>query len=108
MGSCCPELIVDELCFLGNEPAKISREAMKKHPHRLIGLITFENEAETGTFCMGRVENGPLCIGTGILLSQNLVLTVAHNIFSHKTKTYYKNHRFYQKLCGEANEYYTV
>lgn len=86
----------DELCFMGNEPARIDSRLMTKLPHRLIGLITFEN------------ANGCLGVGTGILISRNLVLTVAHNVFDHSFKNNYRKHRFYRGICGKVDTYYSV
>ncbi len=50
---------------------------MKKLPHRLIGIILSED------------ESGKVGVGTGILISPDLVLTVAHNIYNFEGKKEY-------------------
>jgi V8-like Glu-specific endopeptidase len=55
----------DEVEYLDNEEAKV-------FPHDCIGLVKFRNK-----------HNHSL-VGTGFLIASDLVLTVAHNIYSQK------------------------
>ena len=46
--------------------------------------------------------------GTGILISCNLVLTAAHNIYSHQNKILHQDFKFYPGQCGALAKYYEV
>jgi V8-like Glu-specific endopeptidase len=51
---------------------QITKEDMELFPHCVIGAIT------------GRDKSGFLLKGSGVMISANLVLTAAHNIFDQK------------------------
>ena len=60
-------------------------------PHRCVGVIY-------------AWEGGKLILGTGFLLASNLVVTVAHNLYSRESKGYLKNLVFYPGVSGEHNQ----
>lgn len=62
---------------------------MKKIPHQLIGMISFEK------------ESGEKGRGTGILLSSNLVLTAGHHIYDRKSQEKWKNLSFNPGFSSE-------
>jgi V8-like Glu-specific endopeptidase len=64
---------------------------MNKLPHRLIGIILSEDEF------------GKVGIGTGILISPDLVLTVAHNIYDGKKES--SKIRFCRGHSGPIGDY---
>lgn len=78
---------------------------MKKIPYRLIGLIIAEHIDDSGM--------GQKVYGTGTLISPDLVLTVAHNIFCHKwgkkpVLRQNQNFKFYLAQNGKLGKYYEV
>jgi hypothetical protein len=71
---------------------KLSEEEMEKNPHNLIGLI------------QGFNDWGQPIGGTGILISPDLVLTSAHNLFDPQTGEHLKI-LFYPKQCGVLEKF---
>ena len=69
---------------------------MSKKIHKHIGALTFN------------LKNGKTCSGSGVLLSPNLVLTVAHNIYCKTTRQIFSNFKFYPAQCGIMNKYYEI
>ena len=70
---------------------------MKKLPHKHIGSITFTS---TKTHALGK--------GTGILISANLVLTCAHNIYDKINSQLFRDHKFYPGLNGILEDGYEI
>ena len=62
-------------------------------PHNIIGSLTYSS-------------NGKNVFGTGILISPDLVLTVAHNIFDRKEKQDRKDLKFCPGQHGPLGKYY--
>jgi V8-like Glu-specific endopeptidase len=62
--------------------------------------------------CLGYIEgiaeDGVRYIGTGILVSSNVVLACAHNIYDGKKKKEHKELRFYLKQHGSIKEFFEV
>lgn len=73
---------------------KFSAEEVKVKPHNLIGALTFKtNRGQPGK-------------GTGTLLSQNLVLTAAHNVIERGE--IFSNFKFYPGQDGLLEKCYEV
>ena len=72
---------VKETVFLEDRRTKV--ESVNKFPFSAIGFIIFET------------QDGQKQIGTGTLISSNLVLTCAHNVFDNEENKNYINHEFY-------------
>ena len=70
---------------------------ISKTPHNLIGALLFVT------------KRGIVGLGTGILISPDLVLTAAHNLYSHPTlkspEQHYEKFRFYPGQYGPLEKY---
>ena len=64
---------------------EISPEQMTKLPHKLIGALTYNS-------LQNQVQ------GSGILISPDLVLTCAHNLYDKSTGVLCRNFKFYPGL----------
>ena len=53
-------------------------------------------------------NNQKINYGTGVLISPDLVLTVAHNILDMKTREDYYNIKFYPGQYGVLDKFYEV
>ena len=69
---------------------------MRMLPHRHIGVIVCHHPM------------GLLQLGTGILVSKNLILTCAHVIHQKDYNAFFPNIYFYPAQYGELKEYYRV
>ena len=69
----------------------MSPVSVRDFPHRCVGVIY-------------AWEGKKLTVGTGFLLASNLVLTVAHNLYSRDSKTYLTNLVFYAGVSGEHGQ----
>ena len=84
--------------MFGKEPRyKANEEDMKLVLHRFTGVILFQDPI---TKLIGK--------GTGILISQNLVLTVSHNIFNLKMGHEYVKILFFPGACGRLRKAYEI
>lgn len=52
-------------------------------------------------------KNGP-AYGTGFLISDNLVLTCAHNIYDRHEQVYFTDMLFYPGVCGQLKNPFEV
>jgi V8-like Glu-specific endopeptidase len=60
---------------------------------RSIGALTFQTPQDEGK-------------GTAVLISPNLILTCAHNIYDKEKRIEYKDFKFYLAVHGECDLYY--
>jgi V8-like Glu-specific endopeptidase len=67
---------------------------MQKPIHKFTGALTFRSRSRT--------ELGK---GTATLISPNLVLTSAHNIYNKEKGEVYYDLRFYPGQCGVLDKY---
>ncbi len=72
-----------------SEFSEVPSTKMTDQLHKHIGVVLFQQE--------GNISQGK---GTGILISENIALTAAHNIFDRKTQRKYTNFMFYPAVCG--------
>ena len=70
---------------------------MKEPQHYNLGVLTFMSRRE------GNMGNG-----TGTLISSNIVLTTAHNLYNRNTGEFYYDFKFYPGANGVLEEYYEV
>ena len=70
---------------------------MDEQLHKDIGALT------------SKAKNCPdLVKGSGALISENLVLTAAHNLYNCGTREFYSDLRFYPKQHGDLDRYVEV
>jgi V8-like Glu-specific endopeptidase len=62
--------------------------------HKWIGALTFQ------------VRKGTVGKGTAVLISKNLILTAAHNLYDRDLKTSHTKFKFYLAACGMVEDYY--
>jgi hypothetical protein len=83
--------------LLGGILDQLTKEEVLTHsPHSLIGLIKGLTSEEEAFY------------GSGILISPDLVLTCAHNLFHPELKTENKNLEFYPRQYGELEKAYEI
>ena len=68
---------------------------MKHILHKSIGAILFKGKKSSGR-------------GTGILISPNLVLTVAHSLCNSAIGEEYTDFKFYPRQNGTLTKYYSI
>jgi V8-like Glu-specific endopeptidase len=66
-------------------------------PHRLIGAVIFKKH-----------DQEDISLGTGILISPDIVLIAAHNLYNFKKKAKHKKFWFYLGQSGRLTSYYPV
>ena len=87
---------LEEVSF-GETLYRVPEEEMHLPIHRHIGALTF------------KLRNNPkIGKGTGTLISPNLVLTVAHNVFNHASRQTFGDFKFYYRQCGTLEKYHEV
>ena len=92
------KIIFNEEIKIGDEKLfKIPKKDMNNQLHKHIGALLFLHPGST--------EIGK---GTGVLISPNLVLTVAHNLYHRQTKEEFYGFKFYPKQSGQLEQYYEV
>lgn len=64
--------------------------------HRSIGALVFLN------------RNKQRSVGSGTLISNDLILTAAHNIYDQRLKCEYTSFKFYLGADGEAEQYHEI
>ena len=75
---------------------EVSQGDMARPLHKWIGALQFTD--------VGDVAG----IGTGCLISPNIVLTAAHNIYNSRMRAYNKNFLFYLAVYGELRKAHEV
>jgi V8-like Glu-specific endopeptidase len=66
----------------------ITGKSLKAFPHNCIGALTFVNKVKK------------VCKGTGVAISPDLVLTVAHNVYDRNYGRQFENFRFFLGADG--------
>jgi hypothetical protein len=64
--------------------------------HRLIGVLLFT------------VKGGGIGRGTAVLISKNLIMTVAHNIYDRNYDCENTNFEFFPSACGAIIKCYKI
>ena len=73
---------VKECVIDSNKDRREEVKDIKKFPFSTIGIVNFKD------------SNGLVKYGTGTLISSNLILTCAHNVYDKDKGVHYKNHEF--------------
>lgn len=79
---------VNEDIFCGDVLGKIPKNRMGEKKYRNIGALKLNN-----------TKLGP-GFGSGVLISRDLVLTAAHNVYQHESREINHNIEFYPGQCG--------
>lgn len=85
----------ERICFdWKSDP--INEETFKETLHRSVGVLTFLN------------KQNKLEMGSGVIISRDVVLTSAHHIFERLTNSENREFKFYLGEDGEAEKYLCV
>jgi V8-like Glu-specific endopeptidase len=91
---------IEEKLILNEKLFPVEKELLKTFIHQSIGAFTFTNSSKFP------------CAGSGVLVSRNLILTAAHNLYDKKTNQELnkKSYRFYlqAEADGIAKRYYEI
>jgi hypothetical protein len=85
----------DEQMFGDDRLFKVPEEHMQRQLHKHIGPLTYRSRQCT---FIGK--------GTATLISPNLILTSAHNLYSKNTGEVYYDFKFYPGQCGPLEKCY--
>ncbi len=86
------EDVIEEKMIRGTEDLfPITGNALRMLPNSCIGALTFKNKMK---------KSGK---GTGVAISPNLILTVAHNIYDRYYRCRFEDLKFYLGADGEVN-----
>jgi V8-like Glu-specific endopeptidase len=86
----------DNKLVRNEELSPVERHDLKSTLHRSMVALTFVNGMRK------------LCVGSGVLISPNLVLTAAHNVYDKNYQSEHDNFKVYQGADGVAKKYYEV
>jgi V8-like Glu-specific endopeptidase len=86
----------EEKKVLNEEPFKVDSNDLKNTLHLCIVAITF------------LTHHKQLGVGSGILISSNLVLTVAHNFYDKNYNSENEHFKIYCEVKGEVENFYEV
>lgn len=84
---------LDEVSMGGVPLYQVKPEEHKKRLHKYIGALLASNKTLPGKKIMG----------SGVLISPDLVLTAAHNVWHRKKEQENFDIKFYPQLCGSLN-----
>jgi V8-like Glu-specific endopeptidase len=90
----------DEVMFGSDTLFRVPLEDMQKPLHKFTGALIFLTRSKKGSAALGK--------GTATLISPNLVLTCAHNVYNQTTGEVYKDFRFHPGHSGVLGEGYQV
>jgi V8-like Glu-specific endopeptidase len=81
----------EEKKFEGAYLGAVNGSEAQRFPNNCIGVLYTKNRGEL------------MMLGTGFLVTCNLVATVAHNLYSRKEKIEIKELYFYPGICGQLH-----
>lgn len=82
------------MSFFGEEDDNlVSKEDAKKYPYNCIGALYIKD------------ENGQVGLGTAFLISSDLLLTAAHNIYKRSAGSYAVSLIFYPGIVGDISDH---
>lgn len=81
----------NEIKFENDIVEVMDSESVRKYPNRCAGVIYARH---------GKISS----VGTGFLIASNLVVTVAHNIYSRELKSFLSDLTFFPAVSGKHNQ----